>query len=231
MVVGEQPGPLGLRAQHLRPTKQGARTEALWHAQMPHDPRGLGRNTHRARRPWARPASIMRAPDGRVQVHMLMRVGVVERQAVGREGAILSGHLPRQRIPRPAAEGVAQSEPQLLAWELALVVHQCGDLGRRQDGRPFDRDEMQPDAKGRHGPRTSDGVCRRISRHHQTGGRENAVAMRPFDALIHGERQAEIIGRENCTPHHEWKFFGSFFSKKNRKQALLFEKRSKNFLS
>ncbi len=144
---------------------------------------------------------------------MLVRVGVVERQAGGRESrelrADLGGELSAHR-----GEGVAEGERELVGgegdpltpalspkgegekgkpsppWGRGLgegvgALHQQGNLRRRQHGRSLDHHKVQPHAQRRQRPRAPYRIGGGGRTHHQTGSGENPLAMGPLDRLVH----------------------------------------------
>ncbi len=136
--------------------------------------------------------------DGRMQVHVLVRVGVVERQAGRGEGRELGADLGRELPADARPEEVAQAQAELVGREPARPrPTRCGDFAGRQHGRAFDDDEMQADAQARHRAGAAHRVGGGGAGDHQAGWREHAVAVGALDRLVDRLRQAEIVGGED----------------------------------
>src|SRR5579884_569599 len=60
---------------------------------------------------------------------------------------------------------------------------------------------MQADAQRRKTARALDGVVGCGRGHHQAGGGEDPLTVPAFDGLVHGNRQAEVVGRHDELAH------------------------------
>ena len=56
---------------------------------------------------------------------------------------------------------------------------------------------MQTDTQRRQIAGTGDGIAGRIARHHQTGGGQDAIAMRALDGLVDRDGGTEVIRRDD----------------------------------
>ncbi len=84
---------------------------------------------------------------------------------------------------------------------MAGPIDQIGHGGGGQYGPAFDQNKMKPHTQGWHLPRPPHGIGRGRARHHQTGGREDAVFMGARDRFVDFEGSAEVIGRNDKLPH------------------------------
>ena len=160
----------------------------------------FGRNPHCPQAELA--ADVDHQPSyGRMQVHVLVRVGMVEREPGGGEsgelGADFGGKLPANT----RTEEIINPEAELVRWKPALGVQKIRDCGPRQYGWPFDHHEMQSDAKRWQFPRPSHGIQSSRAGNHQARCIQNAVEMRLHDRLVDQFRQTEIIRGKNHAPH------------------------------
>ena len=195
MVIGAQPGTPGLCAEHIRPAIERARTQPLLHATGAHDIWRLRGDAH-GPKPMREPGLDQHAADRRVQVHVLVRVGVIERQARGGEGAVLRRDLGRDLPPAARTEEVFQCEAELVGGEPPRAVHQMRH-GAGQHGIALDHHEVQAYPQIGHLPGATHRIAGRGAGHHQAGGAEDAVPMRPLHRLVHRLRQAEIVGGDD----------------------------------
>ena len=157
--------------------------------------RRLGRNAHARQAELA--ADVEHQPaDRRMQMHVLVRIRVAERQAGGGEGGELRADLRGELAADARAGGVVDAEAELVGGEPAVRVHQIGNLGRRQHGGAFDHHQMQPDAQVRQGARAPHGIGGGRAGHHQAGGVQDAGAVRTLDGFVDRWGEAEIVGSE-----------------------------------
>ena len=190
------PGSMRLSPKQPCPVIQGmaARTDAR---AAPRDHRGrFGRNTNCPQS--ERPADVDHQPTyRRMQVHVLVRIGMVERQPGGGERRELCADF-RGELPADArAEEVVHAESKLVRGKLSPCVDQIGNFRCRQHGGTVDRHQMQADAKGRTRPRPPHRIRGGWAGDHEARGIQNTVAVRSFDRLVDGFRKAEIIGGED----------------------------------
>lgn len=128
---------------------------------------------------------------------MLVRIGVLEREAGRGEARELGMDLARHLATDGLAEEIAKTEPELIRRKPAALVHEIGDLFARQHRLPFDQHQMQPDAKVRQASCPGHGIFGGGSAHHQARGAENAFRVRTLDRFVHRNREPEIIGGED----------------------------------
>ena len=188
------------RRSSARPVIQRMRAHPDARAAARQNRRRLGRHTH-PRQPEL-PADLQhQPPDGRMQMHMLVRIGVVQRQPGGGEGGELRADLGGELAADARTGEVVDAEAELVGREPAVGIHQVGNLGRRQHSRALDHHEMQSDAQVRQRARAPHGIRRGGTGHHQAGGVQRAGAVRSLDRLVDRFGQAEIVGREDDTRH------------------------------
>src|ERR1700722_3709976 len=94
------------------------------------------------------------AADGGVEMHVLVRISVGERQTSCRERRELGADLGSELAADVWAGKIVHAEAQLAGWKLAIGINQVGYLRSRQDSRPFDDHEVQPDLEGWQGAGT-----------------------------------------------------------------------------
>ena len=126
-----------------------------------------------------------------MHVHVLVRVGMIERQPGGREGAELGVDLGGQPAAGGDAEEILQSQSKLVA-----AVEAAGG-GSRQHGLALDDDQVQAHGQTRQRPRAADGVRRGGPGDHQAGGRQDSLAMRLLDGRVDLDGQTEIVRRDD----------------------------------
>ncbi len=135
--------------------------------------------------------------DSRVQLHVLVRVDVVERQAGGAERRELCPDFRGKLVPNTRREEIPECRVQLIVVEMPVRAHQAAQLRGRQRRASIDQHQMQPDAQPPQAARPLDGIGRRRRRHHQAGAGKDAVAVGPFDRFVDRDIEAEIVGTED----------------------------------
>src|SRR6185503_2538440 len=108
----------------------------------------------------------------------------------------LSSDLGRQLPPRPGAAGDEGAERGHVRTEGAVRIDEVTHGGRRKNRPPFHQHQMQANTQRRHPPRTRHRVRSTRTGDHQARGRENAVAVRRLDRIVHFERGPEIVSRD-----------------------------------
>ena len=73
-----------------------------------------------------------------MQMHMLVRVNVIEREAGGAKRVELGADFRREPAPRPWHQKEPQAGAQLMAIEPAIPAHQSAEPLRRQDRAAVD---------------------------------------------------------------------------------------------
>ena len=132
---------------------------------------------------------------------MLVGIDVVQRQAGGRKGGELGFDLGRELGAHAWQKEHGSAGARHVGAEQAAAIHQIGHGGGRQHRPAFHQHQVQADAQGRHGAGALHGIGCGIARDHQTGGREDAVAMGARDTLVHFDGSAEVVGRDNQLLH------------------------------
>ena len=144
------------------------------------------------------PADIdQHPPDGGVQMHVLVGIGMIQRQAGVGESLELRTNFRRQLPADTGTKIIVDPQPQLIRRELTVRIDQIGDRGMRQNGWPLDRHEMQPDLQSGQVARPTDGIGGGGRGDHQARLSQHAVAMRPFHRLVHRFGQPEIVRRKD----------------------------------
>ena len=130
-------------------------------------------------------------------MHVLVGIGVIQRQPGIRERLKLRPDFRRQLSAKAGPEEIIDPQPQLIRWEIPIGIHQIRNDRWREYSRPLDRHQMQPDLQPWHGPSTTDRVGGGGGGDHQAGVRQNPVAMGALHRFVHRLRQPEIVRREN----------------------------------
>jgi hypothetical protein len=157
---------------------------------------GLGRQANR-------PQSVIAADfddeagDGRVQMHVLVRVDVVEGEAGGAEGLELGADLLGELAPNSGREEIPKTGTERIIPKTAVASHQAAQPIGRRNRAAADQYEMQPDPKPWQPARSLNRIGDGWRPDHQARGRQDAVAMRLFDGLVDRYVQAEIVGAED----------------------------------
>jgi len=139
-----------------------------------------------------------------VQMHVLVRVGMIQRQAGGGKSRELRADFRRQLSAHMRIEKITNPQSQLVGGKPASRVHKIRDLRVRQNRGALDHHQMQPHMQTRHRLRPPHGIgeCRRAD--HQAGVGENSLAVRALDAFVDNGRKSEIIGADN-NPLQAWR--------------------------
>ncbi len=145
MVIGRQAGTSRLIPQQAGPLKQRLMPKPHARSARRQDGRRLGGNTDGAQSEFP-PDFDHQLSDDRVQMHVLVSVGVIEAQAGGGEGGKLGTNFGCKLTPGPRAQEIAKAEAELLGWELTGSIDEIRYLRSRQDSWPFNHHEMQPHA-------------------------------------------------------------------------------------
>ena len=192
VVGGEHAGACDLVSEPSGPGAQRGRAEGRARAAGREWGGGFGGNADRAQSVVAADVDE-HASDGGMKVHVLVGVGMVERQAGRGEGLELGADFRGEFASCFGIEEVAHSALDLIGTEFLVVFDKMRDTGVRQDGRSFNDDEVQPDAEVRQSACASNGVVGGVACNHEAGGREDAIRVCAFDALVDGFRKPEII--------------------------------------
>ena len=135
--------------------------------------------------------------DARVDVEMLVRVDVIERQARGLEGAELGPDLALELRACARQQEVAHAVEEQPVAKAAVRVHQRRNVCRRQQRRAIGQHQVQPHAQPRQLARAPHRVRGGRGAHHEACRLQGTGAARVLDRLVHGLVQAEIIGGQN----------------------------------
>jgi len=199
MIVDRHARRARLPAQECGPAIEGPRSRSASRAAATKHVRRLGRYADRGQAKVAADVQHQSA-DGRVQVHVLVRIRMVERETGCGERSELCADL-SGKLPPDVGKNVANAQSELIRRELPIGVHEAGNLCRRQHSRAFDDHEVQADAQIRHCLRASHGVGRRRCGDHEARGFEDPVAVGLLNCFVDGLRQAEIVRRNDDAPH------------------------------
>jgi hypothetical protein len=157
---------------------------------------GFERQAHRTHAVFAADLENQRQ-HRRVQMEMLVRVDVIERQPGRGESIELRANLARKL----RAHGGQEEEPEPVAdhriAETAIRADERGNRLVRQRRRAVGKHEVQADAQARQAPRALNRIAGGGLAHHQARGGEHAVAMRALHRRIDARMQAEVVGRED----------------------------------
>ncbi len=132
--------------------------------------------------------------DRRVEVHVLVRVDMVEREAGRAKGRELRANFGRQLAADLRQKEKTHASAHHIAVELAAAPHQTGNFGRRQQRAAVDQIQMQPDMQIGQAAGARHRVRRFRRADHQARGRQNAVPMRLFDRRVDRAVEPEIVG-------------------------------------
>ena len=134
---------------------------------------------------------------GGMEVEVMVRVDVVERQTGRLEGTKLRLDFRRQLPAHARAQEHAHARARDVAAQAPPGVDQVRYALRRQQRRAIDEYQVQADVERRQAARARHrvGCCR--SRHHQACRRQDALRVRELDAFVDLHRQAEIVGRDD----------------------------------
>jgi hypothetical protein len=128
-----------------------------------------------------------------VDVHVAVRVDMVQRQAGRMECLKLRPDLPRQLAPDLRQNKKTRAGASHIPVKPAAAIDQAGDLGRRQRRNTVDENEMQADAQVWEPAGARHRVGRRRGGYHQAGGGKDALAVRLLNRLIDRRIEPEII--------------------------------------
>ncbi len=128
-----------------------------------------------------------------MDVHVVLRVDVIERQTRLRERFELRANLGLQLAARTGMKEIAHARRDEVAWEIAVAIDQIRNLRRRQLRASVHKNDVQPDRKRRQRTCARDGILRTGSSDHQAGRSQNPFAVRALDRIVDGRREAEIV--------------------------------------
>src|SRR5439155_7592144 len=129
-----------------------------------------------------------------VQMKVEMAVDVVEGQAGHAESFKLRVDFALELRSQFRPKKVANAARHRMAAEIPAGINQAGNGARRQRRGSANQTDVQADTEPRILPRQFDGFVRSLAIDHQTGGGEDAFAMRAHDGVIDGRRTAEVVG-------------------------------------
>ncbi len=142
------PGPPDLPAEKPGPGRERAGFEGNPLTAGSEHGRGLARNPDR--REAEAPADLdHEPPDGRVKVHVLVRIGMLEEKTRCCEGGELGADFARELTAERGAEEIADAEPRLIGGKPAVPIDEIGDFRAPEHGRALDKNEVQADAEAR----------------------------------------------------------------------------------
>ncbi len=166
----------------------------------PGGPEGFIRESHRFH-PVIASCFQNELQDGRMKVHVVVGVDVVQREAGFFESIELCAdfrfQLPSHRPP----EEEANSGKDKTRREAAPIVYQTWYfLSGEQWGSVYQY-EMEPNFQPREHPGPLHGIPGGPCPYHQTGAAENPVAMGLFDRFIDRQRSTEVVSRDDQLLH------------------------------
>ena len=135
--------------------------------------------------------------DRRMQVHVLVRVDMVEREAGRPERLELGADLGGKQAPHPRREEIAQAGADLVVGETPVRADQATDLVRRQHRAAVDQHKMQPDAQARQPLRPRHRVGRGGRADHQARAGQDAITAGRLNRLVDRDVAAEIVSRDD----------------------------------
>ena len=128
-----------------------------------------------------------------MQMEVLVRVAMIQRQSRGGKGLELRADLGAQLTARPRAARDLCAQRRHVGSKKAVGANQPRDLRGRQRRAALHQHDMQSDSKLPHAARTPYCIGGRSSRYHEAGCRQNSAGMRRLDRFIDLVRCAEII--------------------------------------
>jgi hypothetical protein len=132
-----------------------------------------------------------------MQVKMLVRGDVVERETCRSEGLELSSHFRPHLSLHMRQEEHLGAETRHVRPKSAARIDEIGQVSRRQDRRSVDQRQMQSDRKLRQTPGHLDGPGRRWSADHQARRCQYPVNVSALDGLVDCVGEAEVVGRDD----------------------------------
>ena len=131
--------------------------------------------------------------DRRMNVHMLVRVHMIEPQASRAKRLELRAYLHGELTAKPRQKKEPDAGTSHVPVEPSFFADQTGDFGWRQNGKPVDKIEVQPHGEIRQAPRPSHRIARSRAPDHQAGSCQNAVSMSFLDGVVDGGVEPEIV--------------------------------------
>src|SRR5581483_7430337 len=135
--------------------------------------------------------------DRRMQMHVLVRVDMVENKAGRAKGLELRADLGGEPNPHTRREKISEPGAGLPWIEAPVAPHERAELGGRQYRIAVDQDEVQPDPQTRQATRPRDRVGGGRGSDHQAGAGQDSVAARRLDRLVDGDIAAEIVSADD----------------------------------
>ncbi len=82
-----------------------------------------------------------------MDVHVVLRIDVIERQTRLRECFELRADLGLQLTPRAGMKEIAHARGDEVGWEVAVAIDQIRNVRRRQLGASVHENDVQPDCE------------------------------------------------------------------------------------
>ena len=133
-----------------------------------------------------------------MQMKMLVRIQMIERETQRREGGELRADFRGQLRAHARAVQKIASPPGHVVVEAVVVVDQVRNLLPRQHRAAIAQRQVQADAQLGQRAGASRGILHCRSADHEAGGGEDPGPMRRLDGLIDGRMQPEIIGGDDA---------------------------------
>jgi hypothetical protein len=134
-----------------------------------------------------------RPRHSRVNVHVLVGIHMVERQAGGAKCLELGADLHRELTANPRQSKKPNAGASHIRIETAVAAHQTGDFGARKARMTIDEHQMQADPQIWQATGARHGVSRGGGANHQACGRQNAAPVRLLDSFVDGGIEPEIV--------------------------------------
>ena len=100
-------------------------------------------------RPRLAPDVEQQTADRRMQVHVLVRVGMASGRPVAAKAANCGADLGGELTADARTDEIVEAEPELGGRELSGAVSRSGIWAGGKDGRALDHDEVEADVQGR----------------------------------------------------------------------------------
>ena len=154
-----------------------------------------------------------RACNGRVNVKMMVRIDVIERQAGRGESIELRRDFRRELFAHFRAQEDLRAERRHVTAQPSIAVDEVREVRGRKRGTSVDEREVQPDSQRREAARALDRVGDRRPAHHQARSAQNPPGVGKLDGAIDLRRQAEVVGGDDqrlqcalcCRSRRNWK--------------------------
>jgi hypothetical protein len=132
--------------------------------------------------------------NGGMQMQVQVAIDMVQRQTGGAELFKLGVNFRAQLLAEALLEKIAKRRAGGIIAEFHVPINQAGYLFRRRSGMPAQKSEVEANAKTWILTSQGDGLGASRLVHHETGGGQNALAVRANDSCVNTGGAAEIVG-------------------------------------